>query len=113
MISRKGRDIHGRHSPQPQDIGLLAGLGVQNVLVYKRPRIAIISTGDEVIPVDQRPEPGQVRDINNIPLSAFCRQSGTDPISMGLCKDNFPISGKWSQWALNLPTPLWLSGGSS
>jgi len=58
-----------------------------------------------VIPVDSTPEPGQVRDINTYTLSAFCRQSGTDPHQHGLCKDNFSNLREMVTWALNLPTP--------
>ena len=98
---------------RPQDIGLLAGLGIQHIGVYKRPKVAIISTGDEVIPIDQKPEPGQVRDINSYTLSAFCSQAGAIPVNLGLCKDNF--SALRDIVAANLETSdtLWISGGSS
>jgi molybdopterin molybdotransferase len=77
------------HVLRPQDIGLLAGLGISEVFTFRRPKVAIISTGDEVVPVDQRPHPGQVRDINSYTLSAFCKQSGADPVVLGLCGDSF------------------------
>jgi molybdopterin molybdotransferase len=98
---------------RPQDIGLLAGLGIQHIRVYKKPKVAIISTGDEVIPIDQKPEPGQVRDINSYTLSAFCSQAGAIPINLGLCKDQF--SDLRDIVAANLETSdtLWISGGSS
>ena len=44
------------HRLRSQDLGILAGLGLREVSVYKRPKVAIISTGDEIIPIDQRPE---------------------------------------------------------
>ena len=56
---------------RPQDIGVLAGLGIEKIAVHRKPKVAIISTGDEVIPIDERPAPGQVRDINSYTLSAF------------------------------------------
>ena len=49
----------------PQDIGLLAGLGITEVSVYRRPRAAVISTGDEIVPVTDTPSPGRIRDINS------------------------------------------------
>jgi molybdopterin molybdotransferase len=49
---------------RPQDIGALAGLGITDVWVYEKPRVSIISTGDEIVPVDKPVKPGQVRDIN-------------------------------------------------
>ena len=62
---RRGRPVlqAGRRL-RPQDLGLLAGLGVRQVTVYCQPRVAVISTGDEIVPIDQQPPPGQVRDIN-------------------------------------------------
>jgi molybdopterin molybdotransferase len=111
---KKGAEIFRKGTVlRPQDVGLLAGLGVQNVQVYKRPGIAIISTGDEVVPIDQRPEPGEVRDINTYTLSAFCRQAGAIPISMGLCKDNFSDLREMVSKGLESADTLWLSGGSS
>ncbi len=98
---------------RPQDIGVLAGLGIQEILVYKRPKIAIISTGDEVVPIDQSPKPGQVRDINSYTLSAFCTQSGAIPVNMGLCKDNFDEMREMVACALDSCDSIWISGGSS
>jgi molybdopterin molybdotransferase len=98
---------------RPQDIGLLAGLGIQDMHVYNRPRVAIISTGDEIVPIDQRPEPGQVRDINSYTMSAFCRQEGANPIALGLCKDNFSNLRDMVAMGLETADTLWISGGSS
>ena len=98
---------------RPQDIGLLAGLGMQNISACKRPKVGIISTGDEVIPIDQRPGPGQVRDINSYTLSAFCREAGAVPVNMGLCKDNFDDMRQKAGGSLEASDTVWISGGSS
>ncbi|MGA2781348.1 MAG: gephyrin-like molybdotransferase Glp [Smithella sp.] len=98
---------------RPQDIGILAGLGIQNITAYKRPKVAIISTGDEVIPIDQRPKPGQVRDINSYTLSAFCSQAGAIPINLGLCKDNFSDLREMVAGTMETIDTIWISGGSS
>ncbi len=98
---------------RPQDIGLLAGLGISQVNVHRRPKVAIISTGDEVIPVDQRPEPGQVRDINSHTLSAFCLQAGATPTVLGLCGDSFEKLREMVVQGLHEAQTLWISGGSS
>ncbi len=60
----------------PQDIGLLAGLGLRNVAVYRRPKAAVISTGDEIVPVSDTPAPGKIRDINAHSISALIRAAG-------------------------------------
>jgi molybdopterin molybdotransferase len=98
---------------RPQDLGVMAGMGLSEVNVYRRPRVAIISTGDEVIPIDRRPKPGQVRDINTYTLSAFCRQHGAEPLALGLCKDNFEELRARVDKGLREADTVWISGGSS
>jgi molybdopterin molybdotransferase len=98
---------------RPQDLGVMAGIGLSQVFVYRRPRVAIISTGDEVVPVDQRPEPGQVRDINTYTLSALCWQSGAEPQALGLCKDDFEELKARLEKGLREADTVWISGGSS
>jgi len=98
---------------RPQDIGLLAGQGVSRVFVYQKPKIAVISTGDEIIPIDQEPRPGQVRDVNSYTLSAFCAKEGGVPFNMGLCKDNFNDLREKIHRALEQCDSVWVSGGSS
>jgi molybdopterin molybdotransferase len=98
---------------RPQDVGVLAGLGFKEVWAHKRPRVAVISTGDEVIPVDRKPRPGQVRDINTYTLSAFCFQEGAEPEVVGLCRDNFEDLRNMVEKGLNRADTVWISGGSS
>ncbi len=98
---------------RPQDIGLLAGQGMKNVSVYQRPKVGIISTGDEVVPMDHKPGPGQIRDINSYTLNAFCIQSGAIPVNMGLCKDDFDAMRQVVSDALHTCDTVWISGGSS
>lgn len=101
------------HVLRPQDIGLLAGLGISEIFAYKRPAVAIISTGDEVVSVDHKPGPGQVRDINSYTLSAFCRQAGAVPLVMGLCGDSRERLRDMVAQGLEQADTLWISGGSS
>ena len=98
---------------RPQDLGAMAGLGILEVPVHKRPRVAIISTGDEVVPAEQNPGPGQVRDINSFTLSAFCEQIGAEPFILGLCGDNFDQLRNMLEKGLGAADTVWLSGGSS
>ena len=64
---------------RPQDVGLLAGIGVVEVGVFLQPRVAVLATGDEIIPPHRRPSVGQVRDINTYTLSALVQQEGGLP----------------------------------
>lgn len=101
------------HALRSQDLGAMAGLGISRAPVYRKPRIAVISTGDEVIPVDQTPLPGQVRDINTYTLCAFCEQRGAQAIPLGLCGDNFEQLRGLVERGLNEADSIWISGGSS
>ncbi len=107
LVLRKGGRV------RPQDIGVMAGLGFKEVWVYKRPKVAVISTGDEVIPADQKPSPGQVRDINTHTLSAFCIQEGAEPEIIGLCRDKFGDLRGMVEKGLRRADTVWISGGSS
>ena len=80
--------LQAGHSLRPQDIGLLAAIGREKISVYRKPVIALISTGDEIIPVQSRPEPGQVRDINAYALSSAIEQTGSIPKHLGIIPDN-------------------------
>jgi molybdopterin molybdotransferase len=107
LVLPKGRAL------RPQDIGVLAGLGITQIRVFKRPKVAIISTGDEVIPMDQKPSPGQVRDINSHTLGAFCLKNNSTPLSLGLCPDNFEELKKKIKQGIEAADTVWISGGSS
>ncbi|MFH0845180.1 MAG: gephyrin-like molybdotransferase Glp, partial [Pseudomonadota bacterium] len=98
---------------RPQDVGILAGFGISKIPVYKRPKVAIISTGDEIVPISEKVEPGKVRDINSYTLSAFCSQTGAVPILMGLCTDNYNKLRGMVEEGLEIGDTVWISGGSS
>ncbi len=111
---RKGITIFKKGTRlRPQDLGLMAGLGISTVSVHKRARVAIISTGDEIVPIGQRPGPGQVRDINSYTLTAFCRQTGVIPVNLGLCKDRFNDLRDMVKKGIETADTIWISGGSS
>ena len=75
------------HSLRPQDIGGLLALGITTVTVAVPPRVAIISSGDEVVAPDQPVSPGQVRDINSYTLAGLTRRAGGEPILYGIVPD--------------------------
>jgi molybdopterin molybdotransferase len=70
-----------------QEIGGLMALGYTSVRVVRRPRVAILSTGDEVVAPHVDPLPGQVRDINTYTLSAIITQAGGEPVLLGILPD--------------------------
>lgn len=112
-FKRGGRVLAKGSRMRPQDIGLLAALGLERVTVFRRPRVTILSTGDEVVSIDRKPGPGQVRDINSFTLSAFCVQAGASPLNLGLCADDFDSLRTMVDKGLKEADSLWISGGSS
>jgi molybdopterin molybdotransferase len=72
---------------RPQDLGLLAMLGVAQVNVYRRPRVALLSSGDELIPVDAPLQPGKIRDSNTYTLAALVEETGAEVLQLGIAAD--------------------------
>ena len=93
-IRRAGQDINagdimlrqGRRL-KSQDIGLLAAVGITHVRVYKKLKVAVLSTGDELIQPGEPLEPGQVYNSNQFTLVSMIRCLGLEPIDLGLVKD--------------------------
>ena len=69
------------------EIGVLATLGRKSVRVVPRPRIAVLSTGDEVVELDAPLEPGQIRDANRYSLASAARAIGATPVPLGIVRD--------------------------
>jgi len=72
---------------RPQEIGMLAALGHPTVLVHRRPRVAVLSTGDEIIDVSDPWQPGKIRDANSYTVSALILKYGGVPIRLGIAPD--------------------------
>jgi molybdopterin molybdotransferase len=72
----------------PPEIAILAATGCSQVTVYRRPRIAILSTGDELVTIDQPLQPGQIVDSNRYALASFVERAGGIPICMGIVPDD-------------------------
>jgi molybdopterin molybdotransferase len=72
----------------PAEIAILAATGSSDVKVYRRPRVAIISTGNELVPPTQTLQPGQLVDSNQYAIAAFVQQAGGTPICMGILPDD-------------------------
>ncbi len=96
-----------------QETGLLAAFGKENVNVFKKPVVGIISTGDEVVPVDQKPGPGQIRDVNSYTLSGFVKTAGCVPVMYGIVEDDYHALYAKCYKALNDSDVVLISGGSS
>ncbi|MFZ5570422.1 MAG: gephyrin-like molybdotransferase Glp [Thermodesulfobacteriota bacterium] len=98
---------------RPQEMGLLAALGKERLLVFRRPVIGIISTGDELVPVDRAPREGEIRDTNTYTLSGFVQAAGGLPLAFGIVKDHSLTLVRTIRSALEQSDMVILSGGSS
>lgn len=96
-----------------QEIGLLAALGAVEVNVFGKPRVGILSTGDELVPVETTPAPGKIRDVNSHALACLVREGGGEPQSYGLVRDDRAEIEGALRAALAENDVVLLSGGSS
>lgn len=98
---------------RPAEIGGLMALGVTSLRVARKPQVALISTGDEVIEPSQQPKPGQVRDINSYTLGALIEKSGGIPVRYGIIGDEFEALKSAAAKALNECDVVIITAGSS
>jgi len=98
---------------RPQDLGGLMALGITRVSVTARPRVAIISTGDEVIAPGETPGPGQIRDVNTYTVAGLVARVGGIPVPCGIIGDNYAALLSATRAALENADLLVISAGSS
>ncbi|ETR69945.1 MAG: molybdopterin biosynthesis protein MoeA [Candidatus Magnetoglobus multicellularis str. Araruama] len=104
---RKGQII------RPQDLGAVAALGIQELVVYEKPVVGIISTGDEIVPISQTPRPGEIRDINQYSLFGQIMQNGGQPVFIDSVPDDFDALYAACSDAIQTCHMVLISGGSS
>ncbi len=107
VVLKRGRLL------RPPEIGLLAGIGRSNVRVFLKPKVGILSSGDEIVPVEQMPQSGQVRDINRHTISAMVREAGGIPLFLGIAKDRFSDLKEKIDSGLKTSDMVVITGGSS
>ena len=95
------------------EIGLAAALGLPRLAVYRRPRVALMSTGDELVEVGTAPGPGQIPDSNRWALLSALREAGADVRLLGIAPDTAPELSELVAGALNDADVLVTSGGVS
>ena len=96
-----------------QDIGALAAVGKTEVPVRPRLRVGVISTGDELVPAEEKPGPGQVRDVNGPMLAALLKEYGAEAADYGIAADDEKLLREKTKAAAESCDAVLLSGGSS
>jgi molybdopterin molybdotransferase len=107
VVLRKGRRLSA------QDTGVLAAAGCTSVPVFGKPRVGIISTGNELVPVGKKPAPGQVRDVNSHVVASFVRDQGCIPVPYGIVRDDRETLRSAIIKAAGECNAVIISGGSS
>ena len=96
----------------PAEIGVLASLGLAELRVHRRPRVAVLSTGSELVEVDQPLAPGKIRNSNGYALQAYCQQVGAEVTRLGIAPDDYDSTLRMVEQGLSYDVLL-TSGGVS
>lgn len=111
---RQGEQFFSKgHRITKKDVGLLAACGKDKVSVYVKPKLTVISTGDEIIPPNVKPEKCQIRDINSYAISAYAEDLGAEVIDISIVKDDAELFRQAAEKAIEKSDVVILSGGSS
>ena len=98
---------------KPGDVGALTGIGVSRVEVYRRPRVGVLATGDEIVEPEADLGPGQVRNVNEYLLAAFARREGAEVTDYGVVADDSEGLTSAVRRAADENDAVFVSGGSS
>ena len=105
LVLRRGTFV------RPQEIGMLATLGRKDVLVIRRPRVAILATGDEVVEIDAPLAPGKIRNANSYSNAAQVLKCGGIPVLLGITRDRAPELTQKIRAGLEQNVDLFLTSG--
>ena len=119
-VSRRGEDVKAGEVViskgeilQPQDIGILASLGVREVEVVKIPKIAVLTTGNELVELCEELEVGKIVNSNSPMICAAIKEIGCIPIPLGIAKDNPKEIESKIEEGLRVADAVVITGGTS
>lgn len=119
-VSRKAEDIKKGEVAvqsgarlQPHHIGFVVALGITNINVVRKPRIALLSTGNELVEFGRKPRTDQVVNSNRFVIAGLCQESGAEPLYLGIAKDNEDEIGKLIIDGLEKADVVITTGGTS
>ena len=107
LVMAKGTELG------PAEMGLLGTVGKAEVAVHRRPKVAVMSTGDEIVEPSAAPQPGQIRDANRFTLMNAVRQAGAIPLDLGIVRDKQRNLENTIEYGLKEADALLTSGGVS
>ena len=119
-IRRRGEDvregacvIRDRSLVRAQEIGMMASLGMTSFPAYRRARVAVLATGDELLPLGGIPVPGKIVNSNSISIEALVLDAGAEPAFSGIAPDDFEATKRTIREALQAGDLLITTGGVS
>jgi molybdopterin molybdotransferase len=119
-VSEKGEDVHKGQVAvkvgtrlKPHHIGLLTALGMTNIPVIVKPKVAILSTGDEIVALSHKPKANQVIDVNRPILSGMCQELGANAMDLGIAGDDLQAIDAKIREGLKEADMLITTGGTS
>jgi molybdopterin molybdotransferase len=109
---RKGTLAVGKGTRiRPQEVGMLATVGRKTVRVTRRPRVAILATGDEVVDIDEPLRPGKIRNANSYSNAAQVLAAGGEPVLLGIARDQVHDLTQKIRSGLDQKVDLFLTSG--
>lgn len=119
-VSNMGEDVTkgniavpARTRLNPHHLGLLAALGETSIHVVRKPKVAILATGSELVELGNKLEPGKIVETNRLTFSSMCRQVGAEPLNLGLVKDDLDLIVKKIKEGLEQADAVITTGGTS
>ena len=107
LLLAKGTMIRAKH------IAILAALGIAKVRVFRKIRVGVLSTGDELVEYQVKPQGSQIRNINSVMLASQILEAGAEPILYPIVRDDLPELEKAVSRAISECDLILISGGSS
>lgn len=119
-VSKRGEDVaKGQIAVKagtrlkPHHLGLIASLGVAEVKVYERPKVAVLATGNELVEAGQKLGKDQIFEANRLIISSLCRELGAEPVDLGIAKDDVEEIFKRIRLGLEKADMVVTTGGTS
>ena len=97
------------HILRPQEVGVLASLGIGQIAVVRRPKVAILATGDELLEIDKPLQPGKIRNSNGYTQAAQIMALGAEPVQLGIARDTETAVREKLQAGLDAGVDLFIS----
>jgi len=119
-VSKRGEDINKGEPAvksgtrlQPHHVGFLAALGIIHVNVVRKPKVAILSTGNELVELGKKPQPNKIINSNRFVIAGLCQELGAEPLYLGIARDNEEAIGTKILEGLRKADSVITTGGTS